>query len=247
MSNLAGDISINGVDGDRVRISAVRRVREPNVEAARALLQNITIRITERGGGVEVLTEVPSGRTPPIVVDYTVSLPIAAIVSLKTLRGVIRVANVKGELRAESAAGDMTLSSVGRIKSAKAFGGNVTISGAEGEDVSADTFGGTLQVRNVIAPTIELRSVGGPIVVADVQCDRCTVNSVAGNIEFAGVLRRDGRYNLNSQTGDIRLVTPGTVGFNLEAMTGGVMRSEFALKLPAGPPVWRTNPAWILW
>jgi hypothetical protein len=237
LSNLAGDIAIAGVEGDRVRISAIRRVREPNLEAARALLQNITIRITERGGGVEVLTEVPSGRTPPIVVDYSIFLPATADISIRTLRGAIRVDNVKGELRAESFAGDMTLSSVGTVKNAKAFGGNLTINGAEGDELNSSILGGTLQVRNVNARTMELRSLGGGhILLADVQCDRCMVNSVSGNIEFAGVLRRDARYELNSNSGDIRLVTPGTVGFNLEAMTGGGMRSEFPLKQPGGSP-----------
>ena len=183
---------------------------------------------------MEVLTEVPSGRTPPIVVDYEVSLPMAASVSLRTFRGVVRVANVKGELRAESFGGDMSLSSVGRVRNAKAFQGNLTISGAEGDEVSADTLGGALQVRNISARTMELRSVGGAILIADAQCDRCTVNSVGGNIEFEGALRPNGRYNLNSQSGDIRLVTPGTVGFNLEAMTSGVKRSDFPLRQTGG-------------
>jgi hypothetical protein len=236
LSNLAGDITITGVEGERVRISAIRRVREPNVEAARALLQNITIRIMERGGGVEVLTEVPGGRIPPIVVDYAVSLPTTADITLRTLRGVIRVDNVKGELRAESFLGDMALSSVGTVKSAKALG-NLTISGAEGDELNGTTLSsGTLLVRNVHARTMELRSFGGHILLSAVQCDRCTVNSVSGNIEFTGVLRRDARYNLNSNSGDIRLITPGTVGFNLDAMTGGTIRNEFALRPASGPP-----------
>ena len=163
-------------------------------------------------------------------------LPATADITLRTLRGVIRVDNVKGELRAESFGGDMTLSSVGTVKNAKAFQGNLTISGAEGDELNGSILEGTLQVRNVNARTMELRSVGGHILLADVQCDRCTVNSVGGNIEFAGVLRRDARYNLNSNSGDIRLVTPGNIGFNLEAMTGGNIRSEFALRPASGLP-----------
>jgi hypothetical protein len=229
---LFGDVAITGIDGDMVRISATKRVRETNREYARMVLQNVRVQITERGGGVEVLTEIPEGKLPPLLVDYVIGVPLQASVSLRSWGGEVRVANIKGELRAEKfAAGDMTLSSVGRIRLAKSVAANVIIEGAEGDDVEAETLVGRLQVRDVRARTVELNSVNGPIVATDVSCDRCALNSVSGAIEFSGPLKADGRYTMYSNSGDIRLFPTGPVGFDLEAIAGGNLVNELPFKL----------------
>lgn len=226
-----GDISITGIDGDVVRVSATKRVRESNKEYARTVLQNVRVQVTERGGGVEVLTEVPEGRLPPIEVNYAIGVPFGASVTIRNFGGAIRVDNVKGELRAEAfGGGDMTLSSVGRVRMAKSFAGNVSIEGAEGDDVKAETYGGRLQVARVRARSVELSSIGGAIIVTDTLCDRCIINTVSGSIDFSGPLRAEGRYSLNTQTGDIRLTPTGEVSFDLEAMTGGTLTSDFPLR-----------------
>jgi hypothetical protein len=79
--------------------------------------------------------------------------------------------------------------------------------------------------------------VSGAIVDSDVLCDRCTFNSASGSIELSGPLQPEGRYNLNSPTGDIRIAPTGTVSFDLEAMTRGTVTSDFPIKpAQAGPP-----------
>jgi hypothetical protein len=225
-----GQVVVTGTSGDDVRIDAVKRVRNANSDAGRALLQSVNIRITERGGLIEALTEF-SGRREPVFVDYAVSLPTRASVSIKTIGGVIRVTNVKGELRAEAASGDIVLSSVGSIRRAKTLAGNVTISDTEGDEVIAETTVGTLQLRNVNARTVELGTVSGNMVVTDAQCERCTLKTLSGNIEFVGPLTRGGRYELQSNSGNIRLVPTGAPNFDLEARTfGGQLLTEFELK-----------------
>ena len=228
-----GDITITGVSGDSVKIDALKRVRHQNPDAGRAILSSVIIRITQRGGLVEALTET-SGQEP-VIVDYTISLPFRSSVSLKTFGGTIRIANVKGEIRAEARRGDMILSSVGRVRTAKTFGGgNVTITDADGDEVNAETLVGMLQVRNVKTRTLELRTVGGNVTVTDAQCDRCVLKSTSGDIEFAGPLTRGGRYEFQSQQGSIRLFPSGNPGFDLEARTfKGRLQSDFALKKPS--------------
>jgi hypothetical protein len=226
-----GEIAISGIDGDMVRVTAAKRVLDPNKEYARTVLQNLRVQITERGGGVEILTEVPEGRLPPILVNYAIGVPFASSVTIRSFGGAIRVDNVKGELRAETfGGGDMTLSAVGRVRAAKSVAGNVVIEGAEGDDVNAETYGGRLQVRDVRARSVELRSISGAIIVTDSLCDRCTINTVSGSIEFSGALKPEGRYSLNSQSGDIRLAPAGNPSFDLEAMTAGRLMSDFPLR-----------------
>jgi hypothetical protein len=238
LTTLRGNIAITGMDGNVIRVSATKRVAEPNKEFARTVLQNVRVQIIERGGGVDVLTEVPEGRLPPIVVDYAIGVPFDTGIAVRnTAGGSIRVSNVKGELRAEAiAGGDIILSSVGRVRIAKSVAGSVMIEGAEGDDINAEVFSGRLEVKDVRARSMELRSIGGPIIVTDVLCDRCTFNSVSGSIELSGPLKPEGRYNLNSPSGNIRIAPTGNVNFDLEAMTGGTLTNDFALKPSRGTP-----------
>ena len=233
VSGIHGDIRVTGGEGSSVRIAAMKRVRDPNRDAARALLQNVDVRITERGGGVEILTELPDAKTP-IWVDYEVTVPFAANVSIRSLGGVVRVANIKGEVRAEAYNGHMLMTSVGRVRQAKVVTGNLVIGGADGDEVNAETLGGVMQLRNIRARTVELRSVSGPMQLTDVECERCTVTSVIGAIDFASPLRRNARYSITTNSGNIRFTPDGNTGFDLEAITGGVLRSEYQLK-PSGP------------
>ena len=225
-----GQITITGVNGDDVKVDAVKRVYHSNRDAGRALLQSVQILITDRGGIVEALTDF-TGRGAPVFVDYTVSLPRRASVSLKTLGGDIRVSNVSGELRVEAASGNVTLESVGSIRRAKTFAGSVTITEANGNEVNAETTAGALQVRNVRARTMELSTISGNLTVSDGRCERCTLKTISGELEFTGPLTRGGRYDFQSQKGNIRLIPTGPVNFDLEARTfQGRPQSDYPLK-----------------
>jgi hypothetical protein len=44
------------------------------------------------------------------------------------------------------------------------------------------------------------------------------------------MLRRNARYDITTNSGNIRLVPDGSVGFDLEATTGGMLRSDYQLR-----------------
>lgn len=233
-----GEVVVNGISGDVVRVAATKRVMEPNKENARAVLQSLRVQVIERGGGVDVVTEVPEGRMPPTVVNYVIGVPVSANVLISNWGGEIRVVNVKGEVRVEAnGVGDVNLSSIGRVRKVKSLVGNVTIAGAEGEEVNAETLNGRLQVRDIKARTVELSSIGGAVSLTDTMCDRCAVTTVSGAIEFNGQLTPESRYSLKTQSGDIRVITNATTSFDLDAMSGGRLTSDFDLRRirPAAP------------
>ena len=235
LSNLFGEVRITGTEGNTIRLTAVKRVKEANKDAARALLQNVVIRVAERGGGVEVFTENPGGSAVLPLVDFEIAVPMAANVTIRN-SGTIRVSNVKGELRAEAFLGNMLLTNVARIRQAKSYQGNLVINGAEGEAVSAETgLKGMMQLRNVRARNIELRGLFGGINASDIDCDRCEFKTLGGEIELSGSLRRNARYYMDTNTGNIRVIVDGSVGFDLEAVSNNI-RSEFELKRSAAPP-----------
>ena len=235
LSNVAGDITITGGGGDDVRIQAVKRVRRPNENDARAILRAIDIQVIERSGFVEVRTELPSRRNVSAVVDYTVALPSGANVDVKTVSGTVRVSSVRGELRAESISGDVTAASVTRVRALKSLSGNIELSDADGDEIAANTASGTVMARNVKARSLEFESVSGDMRFTETQSDRVTLKTISGNIEYGGRLARSGRYDMTSHSGNVRIAPVGNVAFDLEASTfSGDVRSDFPLTLRGG-------------
>jgi DUF4097 and DUF4098 domain-containing protein YvlB len=74
--------------------------------------------------------------------------------------------------------------------------------------------------------------VSGDVNVADVSCERLSVKSVSGNVEYAGGIAKGGRYEINSHSGDVRLVLANPAGFELNASSfSGTIRSELPMTI----------------
>lgn len=232
LQNTSGDIVVTGAGGDNVRIEAVKRVRSRTGGDARAALEAVQIQVVERGGNVEVRTEHARRRNASAAVDYTVTVPNRANVTLRTVSGSVRVNNVRGELRAESVNGDITASAVDRLRSLRSVSGALRISDAEGEEIEGATVNGDVTLTNVKARALDLRSVSGSLRFSGVESLRAAVRSFNGDIEYAGPLEESGRYELQSHAGSVRVMPSGNTGFDVEATTfNGNVRSDYALTL----------------
>ena len=241
LQNVSGDIVVTGGGGNDVRVDAVKRVRHPNESEARALLQAIDVRIEERNGNVEVRTDYPR-RNWSGGVDFTVSLPRDANVVLRSVSGDVRVSNLNGDLRADTISGDLVATAVKRIRLAKTISGDLEITDTDGDEVAAQTISGTLMARGIKARSVDLTSVSGDVRITDVESDRTFVRSISGSIEFSGQLARNGRYEFQSHSGDVRVSPLGSGGFSIEASTfSGDMRSDYPLTLQGNPPNNVTN------
>ena len=236
LQNVSGDIVVTGGGGNDVRIDAVKRVRHPNESEARALLQAIDVRMEERNGNVEVRTDYPR-RNWSGGVDFTVAVPREANVILRTVSGDVRVSNLNGDFRAETISGDLRATAVKRIRQAKTISGDLDITDTDADDVTASTVSGTLLARGVKARSVDLQSISGDVRMTDVQSDRTYVKSISGSIDFSGQLARNGRYEFQSHSGDVRVAPIGSQGFSLEASTfSGDLRSDFPLTMQGNPP-----------
>jgi hypothetical protein len=231
LANISGNIVITGGSGRDVTIEAVKRVQRPNPNAARALLQMIDIQVVEQANRVEVRTAYPRPRNFPGSVDFTVSVPEDANVTIKTLSGNVRATNIKGELRAEAVSGNVTAAAARKVEALKCVSGDIEVIDASADDlVTASTVSGNITVRGLKARAIQLGTVSGNIRVDDSQADRTDLRAVNGNIDYAGDLTKSGRYQFSSHSGDIRLVLSGATGFELQANSfSGAVRSDFAI------------------
>jgi putative adhesin len=212
LANIYGTVVLASGPGRDVTIDAVKRVQRPNANAARALLDMIDIQVTEGANRVEVRTVVPRPRNFPGSVDYTITVPQDALVTVRTVAGNIHVSGIRIELL-KSVSGDIEI-----------------VAGAATDVVTASTVSGSLMVHGLKGRTAQLSTVTGNVHVDDVQVDRLAVRAVNGNIDYAGDLARSGRYEFVTHSGDIRLMLSGTTGFEMQANSfSGTVRSDFPI------------------
>ena len=236
LQNVAGDITVTGGGGDDVKIDAVKRVRHPNEAEGKALLSEIDIQVADRSGRAEIRTEYPRRRNWSGGVDFTVSVPRDASVSLRSVSGTVKVTNVNGELRAESVSGDIVTMTTKKLRWAKTVSGDVDVSEAEADELSVGSVSGDVTVNRLKGSGFDAQTVSGDLRLADVEIDHATLRSVSGDIDYAGRLARNGRYQLQSHSGDIRVTPADARGFAIEATTfSGDVRSDYALTLQSTP------------
>jgi hypothetical protein len=232
LANIAGRVAVTGGGGDDVRLDAVKRVWHKDPGEARALLKALDVRIVEGGGRVDVRTVFPQEQAYDAEVDYTLSVPRDARVSIRSAAGDIVINGVQGELRAESVSGAINVTSAGDVRLLRSVSGAVSVDGASGTELTASTVGGSITARRVKARTIDLRSVSGTLRVLESESDRVSMQALSGAVEFNGRIGRNGRYDLLSRTGQVQVTPTGTAGFDVDVVTlDGGFRSDFPLTL----------------
>ena len=226
LSNISGDIVITGGAGDQVVIDAVKRGKTAED------LKLVQIEVMTTASRVEVRTQYPrERRNINVSVDYTVTVPRAAGVTVRTVSGDLNLVTIDGELMAESVSGDVTVKSAGWLESAKTVSGDVTVASAGSNgDISFASVSGDVKLSQIKARGIEANSVSGAVTLAEVTCDRARAKSISGDIVFGGPLAKGGRYSLQSHSGNVTVYSDGKTGFEVAAGTfSGDISSDLQL------------------
>jgi len=234
IGNIAGDITVTGGSGDEVSIEAVKRTRGDRNELGR-----VQIIVDERGGRVEIRTEHErnrfdrDGRNDHVSVDYTISMPSGATLDAKSISGHVKVTNVQGAVRAESISGNVIVAKTPRLELAKTISGDVELTDASAEaELTASSVSGAVRATGLRARSLDVGTISGDVALNNVTCDRLGIKSVSGDVEYSGALARNGRYDVNSHSGTVRLTLSGSTGFELAATTfSGSIRSELPLTI----------------
>ena len=241
LDNVRGETTVTGVDGDELTIRATKRlVGRGSAEA----LDHVEIRIEERGGRVVVkpryrrrsfLQSVFGGRTR-VAVDFTVTVPRRAGVTIDSVAGDVTVEEVNGETRVEVVSGDVRLASLSRLVHVETVSGDLHLSDVSSDEaLSAEMVSGRLRAEAVRAPRIEVESVSGAVALHAVESRRVEVETISGSVTFDGAFADDGRYEFESHSGDVHLSVPEGSGFEIEAESySGELRSGFPIRIGAG-------------
>jgi DUF4097 and DUF4098 domain-containing protein YvlB len=239
LQNIAGDVRVTTTRGNEIVIEAIKRIRHRDTEEGKRLLGQLRIEATQVGNRVEVRTIYPrvSGRGLSAGVDYTVTVPLNTIVSVKTISGDVAVTGVRGEVRAETVSGNVQVTSTPNLAMAKTVSGDVTA-----RDISAavtltlGTVSGSVIATGLKVRALEAGTVSGNVHLSSLQVERLSAKSVSGDIEFEGPLARGGRYEFNSHSGNVRVILTNVPGFELDASTfSGSIRSDFPVTLRSSP------------
>ena len=235
IANIAGDIIVTAGSGDDVSIDAVKRTRGDKNELA-----NVEIVVEERAGRVEVRAEGERNRFDRnrrgdnnVSVDFTVTVPASAGLDLHSVSGSLKVTGVRGSMRAETVSGNVTTTDTPKLEQAKSVSGDVLMTGAAAEgELSAGSVSGNVTAKGLKARGLDLGSVSGDVLLTDVTCERLGVKSVSGDVEYSGALVRNGRYEINTHSGTVRLTLVNPVGFELNANSfSGSIRSDFPMTI----------------
>lgn len=237
LSNLSGDIVISR-GGNSIQVEAVKVAHARTAEDAREMLGYVSVEVVERGPRAEVKAvyrgheeRSRERRNINVSVRYTVTAPASTKISARSLSGSIQVTGITGELNLTSLSGNVVVTNGERVLTAKSTSGDVQLENVRSPiGLDASSVSGTLTVRNSRAPRMRLNTISGNLVVRDAVAERIDAQSISGDVEFVSPLERNGRYDLSSHAGTIRVVPTGNTGFELDATSfSGNIRSELTL------------------
>jgi hypothetical protein len=140
-----------------------------------------------------------SSRPGTNLVEYTVLVPAAAFVSLRSSDGTLRAQGLRGDVVLEAAAG------------------SVEVTDVSDAHLHVKTLGGAITLNDVSNSHVDVHSVSGDVVLHNVAGPSVEVNSGSGRIAYDGDPGRVGEYLLTSHTGNLDISIPATAWVQIKA------------------------------
>lgn len=226
VSNISGHVRITARAGNLIDVRAVRRSGRDGAQEPR-------IEMVQIGNRVEVRIRHAQSRGSSRAVDLTVVVPPDATVNARSVSGDVALAGVTGETRLETVSGNVEAVDAGNLAQAKTVSGAVSVRGAgSAATLTLRSISGAVVATSLTARAVDASSVSGRIELTGVDAPRVFAKSLSGGVEFSGALAGDGRYDLTSHSGSVRLRLPAGAAFDLSAETfSGRLTSDFPITL----------------
>jgi DUF4097 and DUF4098 domain-containing protein YvlB len=244
ISNIAGDITVTRGGGTSAAIEAIKTARAGSADDAKAMLALVQVEITERGTRAEVRTRYPEGdfwrrgnrRNFDVSVAINVAAPEGTRVIVKSISGSVSVRDISGPLTLESVSGAIRVANGGRSVTGKSISGDVELVDTKVEGaLDVGTISGTVRLRRVTARNVTANSVSGTILFEELNAERVTAQVISGDVTFSGALDPNGRYELASHSGSVRVAVPAGAGFQVEASSfSGSINTDIPITMSGG-------------
>jgi hypothetical protein len=140
-----------------------------------------------------------SSRQGTNLVEYTVLVPAAAFVSLRSSDGTLHAQGLCGDVVLEAASGSVEVTDISDAHlHVKTLSGPITLADIRNSHLDIHSVRGNVNLHNVAGPSVE-------------------VNSGAGRITYDGDPGRVGEYLLTSHTGDLEVTIPANAWVEIKA------------------------------
>lgn len=214
---ISGEIRVTGAQRNDVRIVAEIERGYFERDFASASISLRTRSEGNRQGRARIQVTVPVGtRVSATMVSGTIEVTATdGEVMARSTSGDIVVRNARGRLEVGTVSGDISVRGVSGRMTMNGVSAEITVAEAEGE-LSAETVSGTIAVRQSRLTDFE-------------------ATAVSGDVSYEGSLAPNGRYRLNTHSGEVLLRLPANVGAELTLETfNGSIQSDFPLTMQPG-------------
>lgn len=240
LCTLSGDVRIRGWERGEVRArsddDAKIELRRSDGTGAQAAATRLDVLVADRAKGVAADAQ-GGARCFSSIVELDV--PRRAVVRIRTRDGDVDVAGI-AEARVETVSGDVDVRGVAGAIEVTSFSGRVSLKDSSGR-VRLSSVDGDIEAAEV-RPAVEgddfaAKSVSGEVVLDRVGHAQVRASAVSGSVLMRGPLARRGRYDLQTNSGNITLELPGDASFRIAARVtaGGAVTNEFPVRLTGRP------------
>jgi hypothetical protein len=232
-----GRLSLSGWDRPEVRIVAKKHA------PSGAALDRLRVQVDMIDGRIRIRTGVRVGDTfrplPPggpgsPGIDLTVDAPRRVALKAATWAGDLDASGFRAGAELASSGGEVRASDIEGPVRSSALKGRQHLSAIRG-DVEADGVTGDLELDAVEGEVLSATVVEGQITAREVRTPVVRLFATQGGVIFVGALRPGGRYELQSQEGDVRLRLTAAP-FSLTARASGRVAVGFPLRAPRAAP-----------
>lgn len=151
--------------------------------------------------------------------ELELDVPRGATVDLKARDGDIDVDNV-AMAYVNTQNGAVTIERATKAVDAGTIGGDILLRDSSGS-IKLHSVGGSIDANNVrpsqIGDTFEAKSLGGDITLEGVSHAHLMARTLNGDLRATGPLAKGGRYDLQTNSGDLTLTMPESASFKVTA------------------------------
>jgi hypothetical protein len=163
------------------------------------ILHSDAVNLVNEQHGDRIELRSTSRRPGTNLVEYTVLVPAAAFVTLRSSDGTLRAQGLRGDVVLEAASGSVEVTDISDAHlHVKTLSGPITLTDIRNSHVDIHSIRGNVNLHNVTGPSVE-------------------VNSGGGRIRYDGDPGRVGEYLLTSHTGDLEVSIPASAWVEIKA------------------------------
>ena len=245
VQNVSGETAIRVGEPGHVRVVARKRVKGGSADRAKRLLENVEVRIEQKGNDIFVephLYEqerswVDLFRGKRFRVDFEITVPRETAVNAQTVSGDLDLNGTRGPSHVESVSGDVSIADVQGPMRIKSVSGDVQctdyVGSVEGSSVSGD-----VEIRGRVR-ACELHTVSGDISVdldPEAGGRESRLKTISGDVEL-GLLTASCLCEYHTASGDLECEEPARIireGRKDRTVIIGDGRSHLSVKTVSG-------------